>query len=126
MRRVVGGDRVERTVLQAFDDRLNVSGGSERRIHSEVRVSAHERLLGQGEVMRRGFGGDLHTSALCVAYQRHACPGADVTDVHRHVVRRCQRDLARSAAVLGCRRDALHTERFTDSALVDLAAFGKG
>ncbi len=59
MRRVVGGDDVDRPVAEALDHRRTIGLFAQRRIHLEVRVVAaavRERLVGQHEVMRRDLG----------------------------------------------------------------------
>ena len=53
VRRVVGGDAVDRAVAQALDQRLAVALGAQRRVHLEaVRVEAAHLLVGEAEVVR--------------------------------------------------------------------------
>ena len=59
VRRVVGRDAVDRPVAQALDQRLAVVLGAQRRVHLEAGVEAADRLVGEGQVVRRRLAGDL-------------------------------------------------------------------
>ena len=61
VRRVVGGDALDRAVAQALDQRLAVVLGAQRRVHLEaVRVEAAHLLVGEAEVVRGRLAADPH------------------------------------------------------------------
>ena len=56
VRRVVGGDALDRAVAQALDQRLAVGLAAQRRVHLEAaRVEAADLLVGEAEVVRGGL-----------------------------------------------------------------------
>ena len=64
VRRVVGGDRIDRAVGQALDHRDPIGFGAQRRIDLGVGVVVLERVVGQREVMRGRLGRDPEASTL--------------------------------------------------------------
>ena len=63
MRRVIGGDGVNRPVAQTFDDRVEVRLRAQRRRHFEISVVAAlvNVSVSQREMMRRDLAGDGQT-----------------------------------------------------------------
>jgi len=61
---VIRGNDIEGAVAQRGDERLAVRLGSQRRIHFEIRVVLREQIVGEGEVMGRGLGGDPGAAGL--------------------------------------------------------------
>ena len=122
MGRVVGRNRVERAVAQALDNRLNVLGGSQRWVHSVIRVALQKLVFRERKVMRRGLGGHLNSAVFCVADKRNARLCADVADVNRNILRRGKSDFTRCSAVLCRRRNSLYSELFGDFSVIELAA----
>ena len=102
VRRVVGGDHVDRAVAQALEQRVAVGGGAQRRVHLEAAVLL-QIVLAQREVVRRGFAGDVHAALLRRADQRDAFLRRDVADVIGafRLVRQLQVALDRPPFALG-------------------------
>ena len=57
MRRVIRGDRADRTVAERVEERDPVVLGAERRVHLEVRIERAHGVVRQAEVVRRDLGG---------------------------------------------------------------------
>ena len=83
VRRVIGGDGVDRAVGQAGLDRGDVGGGAQRRVDLEHGVVAGEQLVGEREVVRRRLGRDRQAVGLGGADQLDAARGREVQEVHR-------------------------------------------
>ena len=60
--RVVGDDDIQRAVGQGLPHRLAVACASKRRIHLGVGVVVAHSLVGQREVVGRGFRRDPHAA----------------------------------------------------------------
>src|SRR2546421_7439046 len=75
MRRVIGGDRVDYTIQQGMTEGIPVIGRSQRRIDIAVRSHGPGILLGEGQVMRRGLGGDRQVLRLRSADQLDGAAG---------------------------------------------------
>ena len=104
MRRVVGRDRVDGSVGNAFDHRVDVGGFPQRRIHLAIGVVLHGRFqcgIRQREVVRCHLAG--HRKPLSLSFadrsQRAACA---------HV-----RDVDAAAGQAGQRHVALDHDRFS-------------
>ena len=64
VRRVVGGDAVDRAVQQRLDQGEAIGLGTQRWIHLGVGVVVADRPLVEREVVRRGLAGDVQALAL--------------------------------------------------------------
>ena len=64
VRRVVGGDRIDRAVGQAAPKRVPILARAQRRVHLEVRVVRQEVVVGEDQVVGRDLGGDRQTLGL--------------------------------------------------------------
>ena len=64
VRRVVGGDAVDRARAQALDERPAVGLGGERRVHLHARVHPAHVLLGEQQVMGRDLRADREAARL--------------------------------------------------------------
>ena len=68
MGRVIGSDRVDHAVENAFDHRVAVGGRAQGRIHLGVRVVVSDVLLGEQKMMRRDLAGHAQAIAPRLAY----------------------------------------------------------
>ena len=106
MRSVVCGDRIDRSVLDSFDDCLKVISRSERRMHLEVRVICLAAVICQSEVMRACLTCDLYSPCLRVTYHAHAALCGYVADVHRDIEIFREDYVSCDHDILSCRRDS--------------------
>ena len=142
VRRVVRRDRIDHAVAQRLDAGGDVAVRAQRRIHlgvgvvadvavavraavavgSGVRVRGREAdlLMGEGEVVRRDLGGDVHAALACGADQRDRAGGGDVGDVQVRPGQVREGDIARDERLLGAGGAAAQTEPGGDPALVHL------
>ena len=121
MRRVVGGDDVDRPVAQALDHRVAVGLLAQRRVHLQVRVVAAalvQRLVGQDEVMRRHLGRDRDAAVLAGAHRAQRLARAHVRDVDAAAGHLGQRDVALDHDRLGDAGNPLQPEQAGDRAFV--------
>ncbi len=94
MRRVIGGDRVDAAVDDPAHHRVDVRLLAQRRVHLAVRVELQrlfERVVGQREMMRRHFAGDVEALRLAVRTAR--------SDPRALMCAMCTRPLVRPASV---------------------------
>jgi hypothetical protein len=72
---VVGRDRGDRAVADRFEQRRPVPLGAERRVHLQVRIEGAHGLVGQAQVVRRGFRGrgDARRLRAVQVLDRFAC-----------------------------------------------------
>ena len=78
---VVAGDGVDGAVSQALHNGLAVPLAPQRRVHLGVGVKAQHRLVGEGEIVGRGLGGNVKAGLLGLPDDGDAAGGADVGDV---------------------------------------------
>ena len=83
VRGVVGGDHLQRAVVQSGEDGLHVGVGAQRRRHLVIAVEGAQAVVGQREVVRAGFAGDADAAPLAPADQIDAAGRGDVQDVQR-------------------------------------------
>ena len=126
MRRVVGGDDVDCTVLQALDDGVTVRLRSQRRVHLRHRALLQHGVLGQREMMRRCLGRHVRAHLLRQAHQLHGVRRADVLDVHPRARVQRQHAVARHQHVLGQCRSAAQAQLFGYFSLVHTGSLDKG
>ena len=81
VRRVVGGDDVDRAVGQALADRLDVALRAQRRVDLEHRVVAAGQLVGEDQVVRRDLGGHVDPAGLGPADDLDRAGRRQVADV---------------------------------------------
>ena len=120
MRRVVGRDHVDAAVGNALEHGVAVGGFAQRRIHLEVGVvldRAVERVVGQGEVMRRDLARHVHAAFLARAHRAQRLPRAHVRDVHVCAGELGQRNVALDHDRLGFARNAAQPEMRRDVTL---------
>ena len=126
VRRVVGGDAVDRARSQPVDQRLAVVLGAQRRVHLQPRVELFEqRLVGQRKVVRARLAGDLHAARLGLGDGLDRLARAQVLDVDAAVLVAGDRGVAGDQRRLGDARDAGEPEPRGDLALVHDAAAGQ-
>ena len=121
MRRVVGGDHVDRAVLNAFDKRQPVLFTSKRRIHLEFAVF-FEVVFIQQQIVRRGFTGDVDAARLCLTDQLYAFLGGDMADVIAAACLFTQTNIPLDRTPFGLRADSSVTVFFRVYTVVDIAA----
>lgn len=81
VRGVAGGDAVDGAVFQRIQDGDTIFLGAEGRVHLEVGVEALDFVVGEGEVVGGGFGGDVDAAGLGTADDVDGGAGADVLEV---------------------------------------------
>ena len=69
---------IQRSIQKPFDDRLLIFSRPERWIHLGVGIVALHCVIGEKEVMRRGFSRHPHTTSLGLADKLHPHPGGDM------------------------------------------------
>ena len=104
VRGVIGRDRVDRAIGKPGLERVDVGASAQWWVHLEHRVVAAELLVGEGEVVRRRFGGDRQALRLRLPYELHAARGAEVEEVHRDTGEADELDVAEHHQFLGDRR----------------------
>ena len=126
VRRVVGGDALDRAVAEAGDQRLAVGLGAQRRVHLEaLRVEAADLLVGQAEVVRAGLGADLDPGRLGGGDRLDRLGGGEVLDVDAGVLVAGEGGVAGDHRRLRDAGDAGQPERGRDRALVHDAVAGE-
>ena len=118
VRRVVGGNRVERAVRKALDAGQPVALLAQRRIDAAVAVIADDPVVRRADVVRRGLGGHAHAARLRLAHQLHAALRGDVAQVDALVLSLGHQDVARDHHFLRRAGDARQAELGGDEALV--------
>ena len=78
---VVGGDGVDRTVGERFDDGIDIGLAAYRRTHLGIGVEASHRLVGEREVVWCYLAGDVDTARFGVADQAQGPSAGDVSTV---------------------------------------------
>ena len=111
-----------RVSVDAFADCVAVVRGAERRVHLGVGVVALDRLVGQGEVVRGGLGGDAYAAGLGLADQLDGAPGRDVLDVDASAGVLGEEEVACDHDILGDGGDAGEAEPSRDEPFVHGAA----
>src|SRR5215475_14950820 len=103
MRRVVGGDGVNRPVAQAFDDRFEIGARAQRRRHFEVGIvtALVNVSVGQREMMRRDFACDGQAFPLRLPNQIHGARRRNVRDVDSRACQFGESYVARYVQVFG-------------------------
>ena len=81
VRGVVGGDRVHGAVSQAFEERLPVLLGRERRLHLGLGVVARDAFVGEKKMMGRDLTGDRKAASFCLAHGPESARGREMGDV---------------------------------------------
>ena len=74
MRRMIGGDHIDRTVVDTGEQRHLVRYIPDRRVHLPASVILHHATIKQ-QVMRRGLAGHLNTACLGIPNERNALFG---------------------------------------------------
>ena len=119
---MVGGDRVDRAVDDAGDERLGVRSGAQRRVNLEAGVvGTVDGVLGEEHVMRGGLAGHGQALGLGGADHLQALGGGDVLDVQLGTGELGDHDVAHDLELLALRRPAEQTEAGGNGTLVDLA-----
>ena len=122
---VVGGDGVEGAVGQPLADGLDVGLLAQRRVDLEHRVIGAGGLVGQGEVVGGGLGGDPHPAGPGRPDQLDRAPGGDVAQVQPAAGQLGQQQVAGDHHLLGGGRPAGQPEHGRHLALVHLGAVGQ-
>ena len=69
MRRVVGGDDIDRAILETLDDRFLILSGAQRWVHLELRIVALDAVIGERDVVGGGLGRDFYPARFGAADQ---------------------------------------------------------
>ena len=125
VRRVIGGDAVDRPVRQPGPQRVHVGLGAQRRVHLVDRVVAGGQLVGQQQVVRGHLGGNPPALGLGPADYLHRACRRHVADVQRGADVGGQQAVTGDDGFLGDRGPAGQPEQAGDLALVDLGAVGQ-
>src|SRR6201999_4309307 len=127
VRRVVGGDGLDRAVAQAGDQRLAVGLGAQRRVHLEAgRVEAADLVVGEAEGIRAGLGAGLDSGGLGGGDGLDRLGGGEVLDVDPGVLVAGQRRVAGDHRRLRDAGNAGQADRGRDRTLVHDAVAGEG
>jgi len=77
----LGGDRLDRPVLERFDERLPVLLGPKRRVHLHVRVEGAHGLVSQAQVVRRDLPARFDAGRAGAPELVHGLAGGEVEQV---------------------------------------------
>ena len=125
VRGVVGGEDLDRAVLEAADHRLDVVPGAQGRAHLVVGVEAPESLVGESEVVRARLGGDADPPPLAFANELDGACGRDVLDVEPAAGDLGEADVAGNHDVFGRGRHSGQAQLHRLEPLVHHAADGQ-
>ena len=126
MRRVVGGDHVDRAVFQGLADSGNVFRLAQRRIHLGAGVVRGACLVREREVVRACFRGDRDTPLLGTADQLDGTARGHMAQMHVSAGEFGKEDVPGHHDLLGGGRDPLQSEARRDYPLVHHATGGEG
>jgi hypothetical protein len=122
---VVGGDRLDRPVLERLQKRLSILLGAKRRVHLHVRVERAHRLVREAEVVRRHLATRLHARRAGAPQLVHGLPRREVQQMDRLALVGGEHEVAPHHDALGDRRIPAEAELRRDEAFVHLSPAGK-
>ena len=122
MRGVVGGDAVDRAVLQALAQREDVGLGPQRRVHLVHRVVADGEVVGEQQVVRRHLGRHPPCPSTSPSGSARRAGGRHVADVQARADVPGEQHVPGDDRLLGDRGPARQAEPGGDLALVHLRA----
>ena len=122
---MIGGDDFQGAVLEAGDNGLHVLLGAQRRGHLVVAVEVAQALVGEGEMMRRGFAADLDAASAGLANQFDTARGGDVQDAQPAAGQLGQGDIPVDHDLLGRGRHASQSQPHALKSLMHNAAAGQ-
>ena len=124
MGRVVAGDGVQSPVPETFHQGVAVLAGAQGRVHLVIGAAraAREVVLGQGEVVGSGLGGDREAGALGAAHQVHGPGAAHMADVEAAARERGQGQVAQGHERLGGGGDAGQAQALGEASFMDDAS----
>jgi len=125
VRRVVGGDGVDRAVGQPGAQGGDVGRGAQRRVDLEHRVVADGRVVGEHQVVRGDLGGDRDAPGLRLGDDPDRPGGGDVADVQPRPDVLDQQRVAGDDRLLGDPRPPGQAQASRHLALVQLRAAGQ-
>ncbi len=126
MRGVVGGDAVDGAVGKRFAKGCDVLGLAQRRIDLAGGIVAKHGFVGQQEVMRGDFGGDLDASRLGFTKDTDRAACGDVSHVVAGACVLGKECVPGDDDVLGDTGPAAEAEAGSDASFVHLGACGEG
>jgi hypothetical protein len=122
VRRVIGGDGVDRAVGQRLVKRCHVFRFAQWRVDFAGGVVTEQAGVGEQQVVRCDLAGHLHAACLGFAHQRYRAARRDVGQVVPSLDVLGQDQVACHDHVLGNPRPALEPESRRDHALVHVGA----
>jgi hypothetical protein len=106
VRGMIAGDDIKGPVGESIPDGFTIFNAPERRVDFGVSVETADRLIGQGKVMGRGFGGDANTAGLRFADEPDGTGGAYMGDVYGSLCEFGEEKIPGDHDVFGDSRDA--------------------
>jgi len=122
MRRVIGGDRVDRSVLQSFENRFEMFCASKRWRHLCIRVVAFDRDIREREVMWRDLARDVDAFVLRASNSFDRSASRNMRDVNVSSRLAGEEDVANSVDLFSERRHSFQTEQQRQFSFVHNAA----
>ena len=118
---MVAGDDIYRPVFQARAQRCYMVRRPQRRIDLGRRIVTVYGFIGQSEMVRRCFRGNLHAPSFCLPDNLHGAFGADMGNVQRRSRVLRQHNIAGNGYIFGDRRPSRYSENRGDSAFMHVA-----
>ena len=113
VRRVIGGDRLDRPVPHSLQQRQPILLGAQRGVHLHVRVERAHRVVGQDEMVRSRLAARRDPRLPCAAQCLDRFQRREVEDVDA------------TAFVAGERKVALDRDRLGDGGIARKAELGR-
>ena len=82
VRGVIRSYTIDSPVQQTLPQCLQMFGGAQGRIDLGVSIVIPDNLIGQNQVVRGHFTGDVDAPGFGFSYQLHGALGGSVTDMH--------------------------------------------
>ena len=119
MRRMIGGQQVNRAVRDGRDGGLAIRFRAQRRVHLGQRAVLEQRLIAQCQIMRRGFASDRQSFSLGLTNSFKRNRGAHMLEVHVDTGAAGRFDVASHDLEFGVFRNAGYAKFAGNRSLVD-------
>ena len=125
MRRVIGGNGVDRAVSDSLQQRLSMLLRAQRRIHFQIRGERLHGLIAEGNVMGRHLAGDVNAGGARLANRGDRPGGGDMRDMQMRARHAGQDHVAGHHRLLRRRGNPAHAQKSGVKPLVHDAAVGE-
>lgn len=122
---VVAGDGLYHAVLHRFAQGFAVGPGAQRRLHVVEAGEAHQRFVGEDQLVQRHVAGHRQATGLGLGDEFDAAGAGQLAEVRAHAALFHQQQVAGQGHGLGGFRDPREAEEAGGRAFVGEAAFGE-